>query len=212
MKKSILILTLFTSLFYAQSEDQIGWIAKFGGAGGFTPMVLFPNYDAVNSEISKLGMNELSGPLYTWGGGGYVYVMIIDNLRLGGIGFSGYQSETSSQNSMDNEVVNSLGGGAATIEYTMPFVKNIALSAGLMIGGGALDIDIYQNSGSFSWDNIWQNVADQNSDQNKNYNLSNSFYFVSPTVNVDLPITRFLAVRARSRISVYIWKQLENCK
>ena len=196
MKKSIIIILLFTSFIFAQSENQIGWIAKFGGAGGFSPIILFPNFDDINANITQLGMKELSGPIYAWGGGGYAYVMIIDNLRVGGIGFSGLQSETSNVNGFDNEVVYSLGGGAATIEYTMPFVKNMALSAGIMIGGGSLDIDIYQNSGKVNWNNIWQKVIENENDDNKNYSLSNSFFLISPTVNIDVPVNRFIAIRA----------------
>ena len=183
------------STIFAQTESQVGWVAKFGGAGGFSPIILFPNYDAVNVEAGKLGMNKLSGPLFGWGGSGYVYVMIIDNLRLGGIGFSGFQSEKNKLNGFDNELVYSLGGGALTIEYTFPFVKNMALSAGIMLGGGGIDINIYKNSGSYSWQNIWENVINNTNDIDKNYNLSNSFFLISPTLNLDFPITRFLAFR-----------------
>jgi hypothetical protein len=185
----------FCSILFAQSESQIGWVAKFGAAGGFSPIILFPNYDDVNVNLNNLGMNELSGPIYAWGGGGYAYVMIIDNLRLGGMGFGGLQSETSTLNNANNEVIYSIGGGAATIEYTMPFIKNMALSAGLMIGGGSLEIDIYQNSGNFDWNSVWDDVLDNSSTNNKEISMANGFFFLSPTVNLDLPITRFLAVR-----------------
>jgi hypothetical protein len=195
MKKIIIIIFCIFSTYFAQSESQVGWIAKFGGAGGFTPIILFPNFDDVNMNITKLGMNKLSGPIYAWGGGGYVYVMIIDNLRLGGIGFSGYQSESCKLNGFNNEVVYSLGGGAATIEYTFPFVKNMALSAGVMIGVGGIDVDIYQNSGTSNWQNMWDNVINNTKDDNKFYKLTNSFFMLSPTLNLDFPITRFIALR-----------------
>ena len=184
-----------SSLFFAQSESQIGWIAKFGAAGGFTPIIIFPNYDVVNSKISQFGMNELSGPLFSWGGGGYAYVMIIDNLRLGGIGFTGSKSETSDFGSVNNETQYSLGGGALTVEYTMPFVKNMALSAGFMIGGGSLDIDTYKNSGKYNWNSVWDEIISENPSNSLEVSMKNSFYFITPTVNLDFPITRFLAVR-----------------
>ncbi|MBK8943752.1 MAG: hypothetical protein IPM32_00640 [Ignavibacteriae bacterium] len=194
MKKILFIILIFTINIFGQSESQVGWIAKFGGAGGFTPMLYFPNYDEVNIQIDKLGMEKLSGPLYAWGGSGYAYVTIIDNLRLGGIGFSGYQSENSDVNNFKNEIEYSLGGGAATIEYTMPFVKNIAVSVGIMFGGGSLEIDFYKNLEENNWDEIWNNV--NANDQNRNYQITNSFWLLSPTLNADIPITRFLAVRA----------------
>ncbi len=195
MPKYLISLLLCSSLIFAQSESQIGSIAKFGAAGGFTPIILFPNYDAVNTNITQLGMNELDGPLLAWGGGGFAYVMIVDNLRLGGIGFSGAQSEKSKSNSVNSEVIYSIGGGAVSVEYSMPFVKNMALSAGFMIGGGSLEIDIYQNSGDFDWNSIWDSAINNSSSTDKDLSLQNSFFFFSPTLNLDFPITRFLAIR-----------------
>jgi hypothetical protein len=158
-------------------------------------MIMFPNYDDLNVEITKLGINKLEGPIIAWGGGGYAYVMTIDNLRLGGIGFSGSKSESSNFNNLNNEVNYSLGGGAATIEYTMPFVKNMALSAGLMIGGGSLDIDVYQNAGEFNWNSAWDEIVNGTDSGNKEFSMQHAFFFLTPTVNLDFPITRFLALR-----------------
>jgi len=195
MLKYLLSILFCTSIIFSQSESQIGWIAKFGAAGGFTPVIIFPDYDVVNSKITQLGMNELSGPMFAMGGGGYAYVMIIDNLRLGGIGFSGLKTETSKSGNLNNETNYSLGGGALTIEYTMPFVKNMALSAGFMIGGGSLDIDTYQNAGEFSWNGVWDDIVATSPTTYSEVSIKNSFYFVTPTINLDFPITRFLALR-----------------
>ena len=158
-------------------------------------MILFPNYDDINSNLTQLGMSEFDGPLVTWGGGGYAYVMIIDNLRLGGYGFSGSKAETSTTNSLENEVSYSIGGGAFTIEYTMPFIKNIAVSAGLMTGGGAIEIDAYQNSTNPNWNMVWDQLYNGSNTVDKQLSMKNSFFFLSPTLNVDFPVTRFLALR-----------------
>ncbi len=195
MRKIFLLFLTVSSFLIAQSENQIGWIAKFGAAGGITPMIILPNYDGINSELTNIGMSKLSGPIVAWGGGGYAYVMIIDNLRLGGIGFSGYKSESTVIKNLDTETKYSIGGGALTIEYTFPFVKNMALSAGFMFGGGSLDIDVYQNEGSFNWNTIWDDIKNGNSVDYKELSIKNSYYFVLPTVNIDFPITRFLAIR-----------------
>lgn len=195
MTKHIIIsLLLFTSIF-AQSESQIGWIAKFGGAVGISPTILFPNFDGINPKLNELGMNDFNGPLVGWGGGGYAYVMIIDNLRLGGYGFNGEQTETNKSESFNNEVKYSIGGGAGTIEYTFPFVKNMALSAGFILGAGSLDIDLYQSNGDLEWNSAWDLVKDKSQSDYKEYSMKNSFFFISPTINLDFPITRFLAVR-----------------
>ena len=64
MLKYIIAFSLFVSTIFAQSESQIGWIATFGAAGGLSPMILFPNYDAINPNLVNLGMDELNGPLF----------------------------------------------------------------------------------------------------------------------------------------------------
>jgi hypothetical protein len=195
MTKHIIISLLFFTSIFAQSESQIGWIAKFGGAVGISPTILFPNFDGLNPKLNDLGMNDLSGPLVAWGGGGYAYVMIIDNLRFGGYGFNGEQTETSKSESFNNEVKYSIGGGAGTIEYTFPFVKNMALSAGFILGVGSLDIDLYQSNSDLEWNSAWDLVKDKNQSDYKEFSMKNSFFFISPTVNLDFPITRFLAIR-----------------
>jgi hypothetical protein len=129
--------------------------------------------------------------------------MIIDNLRLGGYGFSGSRSESSTTfpvvgdntNSLNNEVEYSIGGGAFTIEYTMPFIKNIAVSAGVMLGGGAIEIEAYQNSTNPNWNAIWDQLYQGSNTIDKQLSMNSSFFFMSPTLNVDFPITRFLALR-----------------
>ncbi len=195
MKKIFIIILLFNVSYFAQSESQVGWIAKFGGAVGFSPVVLFPNYDNINQKLTDLNLENLSGPIYAPGGGGYIYVMIVDNMRLGGMAFGGSQSSIGKIGNTENEIIYSLNGGGFTVEYTMPFIKKIALSAGIIIGGGNLDIKIHQNNGSFDWNNVWETIKNNDAVENKSYSLSNSFYIVSPTLNVDIPINRFIALR-----------------
>ena len=195
MKKILIIILLFNVGYFAQIESQVGWIAKFGGAIGFSPVVLFPNYDNLNKKLTGLNLENLNGPIYAPGGGGYIYVMIVDNMRLGGMAFSGSQSSIGKIGNIENEIIYSLSGGGFTVEYTMPFIKKIALSAGVILGGGNLNIKIYQNNNLFDWDNIWTSVKNNSAEENKSYSINNSFFIVSPTLNVDIPINRFIALR-----------------
>ncbi|MCP5061752.1 MAG: hypothetical protein GY936_04710, partial [Ignavibacteriae bacterium] len=48
MKKVFIFLLVMNVASLAQMESQVGWIAKFGGAVGFSPVILFPNFDDVN--------------------------------------------------------------------------------------------------------------------------------------------------------------------
>ncbi len=189
MKKIILLASaiFLSSITYAQSASQVGWVSKFGLAGGFTPIYIMPDLSVVNSAFSF----DTDGML-AYGGGGYAYVMFIDNLRLGGMGFSGSRSESRGI----NEVGYTIGGGGLTIEYTLPFIKRIAVSPGLILGGGSIELEVSRNSGNLTWDDVWNDFSNANSNtENLTRKLTNSYYIVSPTLNVDIPFNRFLAFR-----------------
>ncbi len=196
VKIIIVLAILFASSTFAQMKSQVGWLSKFGVGGGFTASYMFPNYDEINKKLPAFGITEeLSGGLLTLGGGGYVYLMIIDNVRIGGTGFGGTQSVTSSTNGFDKEVKYSLSGGGFTIEYTLPFIKKIGVSIGSAIGGGKLTVEMFQNSGSFSWDGAWNDFNNQNGTKNISRKIENNYFTLTPTLNVDVPLTRFFALR-----------------
>ena len=43
-----------------------------------------------------------------------------------------------------NEAIYSLGGGGLTVEYTLPFIKNIGVSVGAILGAGSMSLELYQ--------------------------------------------------------------------
>ncbi|MFC2083894.1 hypothetical protein ACFLS9_02455 [Bacteroidota bacterium] len=181
----------------AQTNSEISWVYKFGVAGGITPMWLFPDFQELNKVLPDFGVKELpSSGIFGLGGAGYAYIMIVDNLRIGGAGFSGTVSRDNISGGFRKEIEYSIGGGGLTIEYTLPMIKRIAISVGTMIGGGEVDIKIYQNNGDFSWNGIWDEVTDPSiNTENINRRISKSFFTITPTINVDIPINRFMAVR-----------------
>jgi hypothetical protein len=185
-----------TSVSYGQLSKQVGWMSKFGLAGGLNATWMFPDYNDINKQLPALGINEkFEGGLLVWGGSGYVYLMIIDNVRVGGMGYGGSSSVSSSVNGLNREVIYGLGGGAFTIEYTFPFIKRIAVSVGGMIGGGKLTIEQYQNSRNFSWQGTWDEFNNSAGSRNLSNEIKNNYFTLTPTINVDVPLTRFLAIR-----------------
>jgi hypothetical protein len=86
--------------------------------------------------------------------------------------------------------------GGLTIEYSFPFIKDIAVSVGTIIGIGSTSLELYQNSGSFDWNDVWKEVTDPGEkSQNINRTISNTFFCLAPTLNVDIPFYRFFAFR-----------------
>lgn len=189
MKIAALILFLFTC---SSAQDKRYFDAPFGGGGGYTPGWIFVNMDELNKQLVSFGSGQLTTTgFYTSGGAGFIYIGFIPNLRIGGMGFGGSTSQSALINGVNREAVYQIGGGAFTIEYTLPFVKDIAVSLGASIGGGSIQIELYRNSGTFDWQTIWTDTLSQNISRT----LSNSFFMLTPTLNVDIPLYRFISFR-----------------
>lgn len=209
MKKlALLLLLLIGTKSFAQEGEDVGWVARFGAAGGVSPSYVFPNIDALTLKIKSIGIPELSKGMFLFGGGGYAYIMIIDNVRIGGIGLSGTQSTSGkvkvlyTGNPVNREVVYNYGFGGLTVEYTLPFVKNVALSIGGIIGGGSQSIEVYNNELPYTWNSSLPRSAfsineDPFDKLQSNYAaiIKNSFFTFTPTLNLDVPINRFIALR-----------------
>lgn len=165
--------------------------APFGGGGGFLPAWYFPNVDPLNLKLKETGIPELAkNGIFTTGGAGFIYIGFVKNLRVGGMGFSGSTSQSIAKNGTNYEAAYSIGGGGLTVEYTLPFIKNIGVSVGAIIGGGSIMIETFQNSSDFSWENLNNPLA-----SNSYTKLSNNYWMLTPTLNVEVPVYRFVALR-----------------
>lgn len=186
---TILILALALNI-QTSAQTTKYFDAPFGGGGGFVVGWNMPNVDPINLKLSEIGFPELStSGVFTTGGAGFIYIGFIKNLRVGGMGYGGSTSSSSTINGINNEAVYSIGGGGLTVEYTLPFIKNIGVSAGATIGGGSLSLELYSNDGNFSWDELLGNSS------NISRKIYNSFWTLTPTLNVDIPVYRFIALR-----------------
>lgn len=191
----LLFTILCTSLFAQDDEEYVGNISKFGAAGGVTATWVIPNFDELNNKIKLLGINEFSNSgMITWGGAGYAYIMFWDNVRLGGMGYGGVKSSEGIVNEYRTKVDYSIGIGGFTLEYTLPFIKDIAVSIGCVLGGGSAQIDVYKNKGDFNWGGVWSDVQAVNS-KSEYKKISKSFFTFTPTINIDIPLNRFIAFR-----------------
>lgn len=190
MKKLFLIISVFASLLSAQGRN----IPAFGGAGGFTPIWVIPKMDELNKSLLEFGVPELSTSGFIgYGGSGFAYIMVIDNFRVGGMGFGASTSSEALDSEFNKESIYNLGMGALTLEYTLPISKGFGISIGAMIGGGSVEIELYKNKGQFSYDGVWEDLA--GSTENFSRKLSSEFFSLIPTINIDIPLSRFLFFR-----------------
>lgn len=198
MKISVLIISIsILCSSFVKAQDESYWSAPFGGGGGFVPAWFLPNFDEINSQLNSFGTANFSkSGFFASGGGGFAYIGIINYLRVGGIGFSGYTSVKGIQNNYNKEAVYNLGFGGVTLEYTLPFIKDFGVSIGAILGGGSLNIELYQNSGNFNWNDIWNDVSFPNFPTDKiSRSLQSNFFAVAPTLTVDVPFYRFFVFR-----------------
>jgi hypothetical protein len=165
--------------------------APFGGGGGFLPAWYIPNVDPLNLKLNEVGIPQFSrSGLFTTGGAGFIYIGFIKNLRLGGMGFGGTMSQSTTKANTDYEAKYSLGGGGLTVEYTLHFIKNIGVSVGAIIGVGSITIETFQNNTSYTWEKLIDPLS-----TNVLTRLHNSYWLLTPTLNMEIPVYRFIALR-----------------
>jgi hypothetical protein len=197
MYKTIIIAILF--LIGTKVYGQAGQFfdAPFGGGIGYVPAWYIPNVSPINTELSQIGMPELStSGFYSSGIAGFLYLGFVKDLRIGGMGFGGSLSTSQTVDNVNREVVYTLSGGGVTIEYTLPFIKNVGVSVGAVIGAGSLELDLYRNSGNFSWGGMWEELNDPNQASDDYFGkLRNHYWMFTPTINVDYSVYRFVVLR-----------------
>ncbi len=164
--------------------------APFGGGGGFVSGWHIPNVDPLNLKLKEIGIPELStSGMFSTGGAGFIYIGFVKNLRVGGMGFGGSVSSTSTIGLDNLEAVYSIGGGGLTVEYTLPFIKNIGVSIGAILGAGSMTVELYRNDGNFSWEEILSEST------NISRKIETSYWTFTPTLNAEFPVYRFIALR-----------------
>lgn len=191
MRSFLTIILLCIISININSQTAKYFDAPFGGGGGFLPAWYVPNVDPLNLKLKETGLPELSKHgLLTTGGAGFIYIGFVKNLRLGGMGFGGSMSETKFINGANYETSYSIGGGGITVEYTLPFIKNIGVSLGTVLGRGSIEIENFKNSSDFSWENFTDPPG-----ANSYTRLTNNYWLFTPTLNVEVPVYRFIALR-----------------
>lgn len=199
MKKiyQILITSLFITTALLGQESKY-FDAPFGGGGGFTPGFYFPNTSPLNNILPSDFPKLTNNTIFTTGGAGFFYIGLIKFVRIGGGGFGGTTSEMvqSTSDNFRREVDYSIGGGGLTLEYTIPFVRDFGISVGAMIGGGSISAEIYRNKGGFSWNDLTGEFSSTSSPtDNISRRISGTYWLISPILNIDIPIYRFVSLR-----------------
>jgi hypothetical protein len=201
----IFILILLINLSALSQQERRYFDTPFGGGGGYTPGWYLPNLDPINQRLNPemfipeaeiINMPQLTtSGIYSSGGAGFIYLGIVPNLRIGGMGFGGGTSSKSNSGGESREVKYKFGGGGLTLEYTLPFIKRIGVSFGTIIGAASQTIELYKNRGQFSWDDIWAGMGSGHETDDYSRIMENNYWILTPTLNIDIPFYRFFLFR-----------------
>lgn len=192
MKKFTILLLLLISSTFAQKS--IFSDAPFGIGIGFKAAWIMPDYEGINDMLKVNGFEEFeTSGFYGLGGGGFVYINVINNLRVGFTGIGGNTTSDKELNNWQTHTEYSTNMMGVSFEYTLPFIRKVGISLGAIVGWGNTTIKIYQSSTS----PIWQDVFDPTSVNTIDFHreITNDYFIVAPTVNIDIPIHRLVAIR-----------------
>ncbi len=201
---SCILLLLSIPVISQEDEEEIeppkrSVQSKIGGAGGFTQNLLFIDLNPINEYLRKSrGSGFDKTPMLLLGGQGYGYIMIVPNLRIGGMGAGGSLTSKSidTVTNTRRNVELSVGFGGVTIDYTIPIVPRLDASIGVFLGSGSTEIKLTRNSNPNKiWDEVWDNFGTDKKIDDYTQKLSGSFFIFQPQLNLEYAIWRWLAIR-----------------
>jgi hypothetical protein len=220
MRKAFLLFIAVSTLAAASlaQEDIIppkrSRMAKMGLFGGFTPSYLMPDLGGINTFLTGAKAAPLStGGLFLWGGAGAAYIMVVPNLRVGGMGVGGsLTSSTPDAQGIRRDAELRIGWGGVTIEYVIPVVERFDVAVGTLIGHGGLDLTIRKsNGGTESWTNEQTQFGAGLTGTSNTVSraLNGSFWILTPSVNVEYAVLGWMAIRVGASYAAMIgpsWK------
>jgi len=210
----VALVALCVTLGRAQEEPippKRSHMAKVGLFGGFTPGMIFPDVAPVNSFLTAGGAAPLkTSGVFMLGGAGAAYIMVVPNLRVGGVGMSGSISSTSldAATNIRRDAQLKIGYGGLTVEYVVPIAERFDFAVGTMLGTGGMDLTLRKSNGGA---NTWTGEAGSFGSYGGGFTpagadlgsppdnitriLTGSFYIVIPSACFEYAITGWCAVR-----------------
>jgi hypothetical protein len=183
-----ILLSGLPGLLYAQE----GFVSKLGFGAGYSIYRIFPKFGEINPLTKNYGVGKFpSSGMCAGGIGGFIYLPVIENFRIGAYKYSGTEKLKGTVDGYSREADYSSSAWAVTLEYSLPWTPGFALSAGLGLGSGSTELELFSNKGISDWETI----PAQNS-QNIYRKMYVDYFTLTPMVNVDIPVHKFIVVRA----------------
>jgi hypothetical protein len=162
----------------------------FGAGGGVIPAWYFLNTDGLNTELSRLGYPALDkAPMFQMGGHGYVYILVIPNFRIGGMGAGGSVDVSRVVSDVLYESTSyATAFGGVTLEYVIP-VGRFHLAVGGLLGGGGRSLTLTRTLNTRKdWSEVGQEAVDQH------LTISNGFFSWQPWLTAEFDVNPFIVL------------------
>ncbi len=178
------------------------------GGGGFTPMLVqdeFLDMVGVDGLMTELGVKSTpfrDDGIILWGGSGQGYVG--NGWFLGGFGNGGSVSNTittylstdvAEADPIERKVSFKIGFGGLTIEKRLAPFSFLTLSGGVGLGLGGIDLNVTQDEGAFSWENLNDELINTRS---TSVNFSKNYAIAHPRASVMIRLTGWMRLRAEA--------------
>jgi hypothetical protein len=225
MKRSlaaVLLLGVLVGSALAQDElipPKRSSAAKVGALGGYTTGWLFLDAGPINSFLTGGGAAELStGGVFLQGGSGAAYIMVVKNLRVGGIGMSGHSSSSvlDPATGITRSAKLTAGFGGVSIEYVVPIVPRFDLVGGIMLGTGGIDLELRKETGAaVSWTGEQNTLKDNTLTTTGSTlrTLQSKFFVYVPSINFEYAFLGWVGIRVGASyvgMSSPSWKLNDN--
>lgn len=208
---TFLLLSLLYVSGFAQEPEPIppkrSRAVKVGLFGGFTPGWLFVDVAPINAFLAAgKGAPLKDNGVFMTGGAGAAYIMVLPNVRVGGMGLTGSLTSTALDlNKIRRDATMRVGFGGVTIEYVVPVVERFDIALGGMLGAGGIDLTLRQsNGGSNTWTGEHELFGRWPGDPassivwtapNVTRTLSGMYFVWAPSVNFEYSVLGWLGVR-----------------
>ncbi len=195
---------LLSTLTQAQEEPippKRSQMAKVGAVGGFTTSLLFMDMGPINDFLNgaKMGRPFSNAPIFMDGGAGAAYIMIVKNLRVGGIGMGGSitKSILDPATGIRRDATVKAGYGAVSFEYVVNLAQHLDLVGGLQLGAGGIDLIVRRTDGNpISWTGEQALLGSDNAAPGTlTRTLSGKFLIWVPSVSLEYAFLGWAGVR-----------------
>ena len=187
-----------------QPVKPVRYTGTFGLGGGVSPAWMFTRIDALNTALTERGLPSLPKEgMFLIGGHGYAYIMIIPNVRIGGMGAGGSQTveriasyptnpgDPSSpvQAWLDRASI-STGFGGVTIEYALPF-RRVQCAVGVLLGAGSHTLTLTH---LLDGNRSWRAPVSHPSGIEYHHVYKNAFFAYQPMASIEYLISPFVVL------------------